>query len=218
MQAYLSTPSGRGRRAEEAQGAAEMPTLDPRQHTAALVALVLGAVAIVGLGTGVLIGWAGGGGLPESQTSVQATSSTATSGPPARAATTTSCRPPGRGTRDLGYFVGAHEEPDGIHATFDRALLYVGADARHEARVYGLQDQVHHGTLLVNQNPKLRDLVLAPRVRICGLQQLASRDRATPVSQQQLLTAVASRGSTILLDLTYDGRGRVVFVEEKDLP
>jgi hypothetical protein len=195
------------------------PLVDPRQHTPALVGLVLGAVAIVGLGTGALIGWAGGSAdIPDPTTSVEATRASADHSQAPTPAPPASCHTPAHGSRDLGYFVGARQESTGVHVSFDRALLYAGQDARHEARVLGLRNQLRHGTLLVNQNPQLRDRVLSPRVQVCGLEQLAGRDRPTPVTVQQLLSAVAARGSTVLLDLTYDRQGRVAHVQEKDLP
>ncbi len=193
-----------------------------RSHTAAMVALVLGAVAVVGLGTGFLVGYAGGGQSPPSEPG-PATSSRSPAG--SSPATTSPARPTTRadsdverGRRaDLGYFLGASHEADGIHVRFDRALLYVGAEAEEYAEDNGLEESLSDGRLLVNQNPRTRDMVLAPDVKVIGGRDLAGRSKPQETPVQTLLDAVATRGPDILLDLTYDDLGYIVVVREKDL-
>jgi hypothetical protein len=198
-----------------------------RPHTGALVALVFVAVALVGLGTGFLVGWAGSGSPAPADAVAQPTSSSSSSSasPKASPSNTKKATPRGRadseierGRRnDLGYVVGARQDADGMHVTFDRAVLYFGADARRAARQLGLRDQLVNGRLLVNQNDLKRDLVLAPNVEILGQQQLAGSSSPKRVSLQQFLDAVANRGQAILLDLQFDRLGYVVTIREREL-
>ena len=196
-----------------------------RPHTGALVALVFVAVALVGLGTGFLVGWAGSGSpAPADAVAEPTDSAPSTTSPKASPSNTKKETPRGRaaseierGRRtDLGFVVGARQDADGMHVTFDRALLYFGADARRAARQLRLRGQVVNGRLLVNQNDLKRDLVLAPDVEVFGLRQLAGSSAPKRISLQRFLDATGSRGRDILLDLEYDRLGYVVTIREKD--
>lgn len=202
-------------------------------RTVVMVALVLTAVALVGVGTGFLVGLAGTGSRGGSTSPQPA-------GPPSRGGTEGPAAPSPSGSRtdqpsgrpttradsdvergrtsDLGYFLGADQRPDGLHVTFDRALLFFGDEARRVAKDRGLTSQVRHGALLVNQNPLTRDMVLAPDVRILGGRLLAGSQEPEPVPTEKLLSTVATRGEDVLLDLRYDRLGYVVEVRERELP
>ncbi len=200
---------------------------DGRSHTAATVALVLAAVAVVGLGTGVLIGVAGRGSpgqFGSDQTPSPSPTSTSVSSTPA--ATPSTARPTTRAasevergrTTDLGYFLAARQRPDGIHVTFDRAVLYFGSEAEQQAKERGLQSDLRNGRLLVNENDLTRDMVLAPDVRVLGGTELGEGSGNGEVTVPRLLDVVRGRGDQVLLDLRYDRLGYVVEVHEYVLP
>jgi hypothetical protein len=195
-----------------------------RSHLPAVIALIFVAVAIVGLGTGFLIGWAGSGSGPPATAAPGGSPSASRSGSPSPSHSG-SDRPRGRaktdierGRReDLGYVLGARQEPDGMHLTFDRALLYYGSDARRQAKLRHLQRELKHNRLLVNENPLTRDVVLGPHPKILGAHALAGQSQPRPVSLQRFLDVVAAKGSQLLLDLRYDRLGYLVEIREHDL-
>jgi hypothetical protein len=195
--------------------------LDPARHGPAMVAAVLAATAVVGLGTGLLVGSASGDD-PVTATSGSPAPSTSSPAPvtsPSASPTTRSASEIERGVRqDVGYFVGARDEGDGTHVTFDRVLLKIGRDARTYAKQHHKPPPGPDGVLLVNDNPLTRDLVLAPDVRVIGTTALARSSTATDVPLTTLLDAVATDGAHLLLDLRYDDLGYVVEVREHDLP
>jgi hypothetical protein len=181
------------------------------------VALLV-ASAVVGLGVGSLLSLTGGGGTvtspPTSTPGTSSSSPSSTARPSERAASEIE-----RGTTsDIGYFMGARDENDGTHVTFDRVLLKLGKDARKYAKAYHKKPPGPDGTLLVNDNNLTRDLVLAPDVKVLGAQQLAGSPELQRVPLHTLLDRVASHGADLLLDLTYDDLGYVTKVQEHDLP
>jgi hypothetical protein len=191
---------------------------DPRRR-AAFVAAVLAGAAVLGLSTGSVLSMVG------DNATVDATSPTASPTPtptsPSPSATT---RPrasseiePGT-TSDIGYFIGSQDKKDGTHVTFDRVLLLLGQQARDYAKAHHEKKPKKDGVLLVNDNPLTRDLVLDPNVKVMGAQLLAGTTSQQSVPLQTLLDKVASDGSHLLLDLTYDKLGYVVTVKEHDLP
>jgi hypothetical protein len=189
---------------------------DPRRRTAFIAALLV-ASAVVGLGAGVLLGWAGGGGTVEAdQSTPQVT--TASASPSATAPARSSSEIERGTTSDIGYFIGASDKKDGTHVTFDRVLLLQGQQARDYAKAHKKKKPKKDGVLLVNDNPLTRDLVLAPDVKVLGAQQLTGSPELSPVPVETLLDKLASAGATLLLDLTYDKLGYVTKVQEHDLP
>lgn len=177
-------------------------TLD-RHQTRVMLGIVLGSVAAVGLSTGVLIGLAGGGQEPPPtptppRQAVIAPSDTPTPSSQAPTEPADSDVEPGRRS-DVGVFVSAREEDDGIHVTFDRV-------------------QVVSGVEVINQNPKTRELVMSPQVAVFGGVHLAGSAQLQQISVQQLMGALPVVGSDTVLELTYDDLGYVVEVKEKQLP
>lgn len=182
-----------------------------------MVAAVLAMTAVVGLGTGLLVASTSG---DDPVTAASGSPAPSTSSPaPVTRPTTRSASEIERGVRqDVGYFVGARDEGDGTHVTFDRVLLKIGRDARTYARRFDKPPPGPDGVLLVNDNPLTRDLVLAPDVRVVGTTALARSSTPTDVPLTTLLDAVATDGSHLLLDLRYDDLGYVVEVREHHLP
>jgi hypothetical protein len=180
---------------------------DPRRR-AAFVALVLAGAAVVGLGTGSVLG------MTDDNPSSPSPSPTPTPSVTKRAASEIE-----RGTTsDIGYFLKSEDKADGRHVTFDRVLLLSGKEAKAYAKAHHTEKPKKDGVLVVNDNALTRDLVLSPDVRVQGSQQLAGSANPQPVSLQTLLDTVASNGSDLLLDLTYDDLGYVTRVKEHVLP
>jgi hypothetical protein len=189
---------------------------DPRRRAAFIAAMLAGS-AIAGLGAGSVLSLEDDGPTVEAstpETSSPSPSPSATTSAPKRAASEIE-----RGTTsDIGYFLDTRSEKDGTHVTFDRVLFLEGDDARAYAKANHKKKPKKDGYLLVNDNDLTRDLVLAPDVKVQGSRQLAGSPDLQPVPLGTLLDAVASQGSELLLDLTYDKLGYVTKVQEHDLP
>jgi hypothetical protein len=196
-------------------------TDDPRRLWA-VIALLLAAAAIVGLGVGLLLGFAGDGGQTTTATSGTPKSTTSPTAPP----TTPSARPSGRAaseiekgtTKDVGYLVASRSGDDGVHVTFDRVVFRTGQGALDYARRYHKDPPGADGVLLVNDNQKKRDLVLSPDVTVMGTRALAGSSTPSEVALKTLRDAIARQGHGLLLDLRYDELGYVVKITEHDLP
>jgi hypothetical protein len=184
-----------------------------------LAVLLLVAAALVGLLIGYLLS------LTDSGIDGTAARRTPSSDPSASAsATVTPKRPTGPSgseiekglTKDLGYFLGASRDPEGLtHVSFDRVQLLRGDAAENYAKEHGGDTEAARSGLIVNENPRTRDLVLAPDVKILGGVQLAASSDPEPVPLETLLDALDSKGSAIPLELRYDKLGYVVQVTEK---
>ena len=185
-----------------------------------LAGLLLMAAALVGL----LIGYV----LSRADTGIDGTAARRTpSANPSSAdpsATVTPPRPSGPSgseiekglTKDIGYFVGASRDPQGLtHVSFDRVQLLRGNAAEDYAKEHGGDSEAARSGLIVNENPRTRDLVLAPDVKILGGVQLAASSDPEQVPLKTLLDALDSKGSTIPLELRFDKLGYVVQVTEK---
>lgn len=197
-----------------------VPDPSERQRTRVMVALVLAGVAVVGLVVGALVGLAGGGRPePTQQTAKQAAvlaskaAATPSASPTERADSDVE---PGR-RKDIGLFLAATQEGDGIHITFDRVQLLAGAKAIDYAKKHN-QPPPPGGLLVVNENPRKRKLVLSPEVTITAGQRLAGTAEPQEISVETLLAALGEKGASTVLDVTYDELGYVVAVEEKSLP
>jgi len=188
-----------------------------------LAVLVLAAVALVGLGAGFLMSVAGGA---SDVTTTERPPSTGVSsrGVPATAPPTAP-RPtvpagseiePGR-TQDLGFMLGARSAGNKINVAFDRVQLLRGKAAQAYARKHRISQETAKRGLIVNENPKTRNLVLAPDVRVLGAVRLAASSDLEQVPLQTLLDALDQIGGSLPLELKYDRLGYVVEVREKIL-
>ena len=199
------------------------PANDPFRPSRAVIltALLLTAVALVGLGTGFLLNVAEDGG-PDGTRARRTGSPSPT--PSATPPPGTQARPTVRAasqvergrTKDLGYLLGARTGEDGlIHVAFDRVQLLKGDAAADYAREHGRDEEDARSGLVVNENPRTRDMVLAPDVRVLGGVQLAASSDLEPVPLQTLLDSLNADGATLPLELRYDKLGYVVEVREK---
>jgi hypothetical protein len=197
----------------------QQPGSADRRHVATLVALMLVGVALVGLAAGFLLSRTrddSGSGASAGRTASPApTTATAPASPLPRPTVRAASEVERGKTSDVGYFLGARSLTDGVHVTFDRVQELTGAAAEKYAREHRMDSSVAARGVLVNVNPRTRDLVLAPDVRVFGGVQLAASSDLEPVPLQRLLDALATRGGRLPLGLTYDRLGYVVKVEEK---
>ncbi len=185
-----------------------------------LAALLLVAAALVGLLIGFLLSRADSGidgtAAPRTTSSGSSVSSPSASVTPPRPTKASGSEIEKGLTKDLGYFLGASRDPNGLtHVTFDRVQLLRGDAAEKYAEEHGGDSDAARSGLIVNENPRTRDLVLAPDVKILGGVQLAASSDPEAVPLQTLLDALDSKGSTIPLELRYDKLGYVVQVTEK---
>lgn len=191
-----------------------------RWHNVLLAALLFTAVALVGLGAGYLLSVAQGRpeGTParrttSSEPTVSASSPTAT---PARPTVRSGSEIERGRTQDLGYLLGARRAATGLtHVAFDRVQLLRGDAAAKYAREHGMDAEAARSGLVVNENPRSRDLVLAPDVKVFGGVKLAASSDPEPVPLQTLLDALDEQGSSLPLELRFDKLGYVVRVTEK---
>jgi len=199
------------------------PSEGPSRPSRAVVlaVLLLAAVALVGLGAGFLLSVAEDGG--SDGTRVRRTGSASPS-PGVTAPPGTQARPTVRAAsevergraKDLGYLLGARTGEDGlIHVAFDRIQLLRGDAAAAYARERGLDEEEARSGLVVNENPRTRDMVLAPDVKVLGGVQLAASSDLEAVPLQTLLDSLDSDGASLPLELRYDELSYVVEVREK---
>jgi hypothetical protein len=213
-----------------------MPANDSqeRRRLLLLAALVLAGVSLVGLGAGYLLSVTddyraqAAGRTPSPSPSGSASAPAATSPAPSRSRSTVPSVPAPRRTvraasqvergrtTDLGYVLGARSARDGVHVTFDRVQRMTGRQAEDYAISHGLDPSLARlSGVVVNDNPRTRDLVLAPDVKVFGGVRLAASSDLEPVPLQTLLDALPSQGGSLTLGLTYDQLGYVIKVEEK---
>ena len=128
----------------------------------------------------------------------------------------TSAVEPGRKT-DFGY-VRSIKSVDGVtHLAFDRAQLLTGKKAIAYSISKGMGDEVPNDYIVVNDNGKLRDLVLAPSAKVYGTGILRNTTEPVPVTLQEFAKAVA-KYKDVPVNITYDKQLRVVRMAEQFFP
>lgn len=190
-----------------------------RWHNVLLAVLLFTAVALVGLGAGYLLSVAQGRpeGTPARRTTSSKPSVSASpTATPARPTVRSGSQIERGRTEDLGYLLGARRAANGLtHVAFDRVQLLRGDAAAKYAREHGMDAEAARSGLVVNENPRSRDLVLAPDVKVLGGVKLAASSDPEPVPLQTLLDALDAEGSSLPLELRYDKLGYVVQVTER---
>jgi len=128
----------------------------------------------------------------------------------------TSAVEPGRKT-DFGY-VRAMKTTNGVtHISFDRAQLLTGKKAIAYSLSKGMGREVPNDYIVVNDNQKLRDLVLAPSAALYGSGILRNTSDLVPVTQKEFAKAIA-KYKDIPVNITYDKQLRVVRMAEQYFP
>jgi hypothetical protein len=122
-------------------------------------------------------------------------------------------------TSDFGYARGAKKVGNVVHLSFDRATLLTGKKAIAYSRAKGMGDDVPNDYIISNDDPKLRNLVLAPSVVITGTGVLANGStQPKPVTLAAFIAALRKYDGGIPVDITYDKQRRVVKIAEPFFP
>ena len=201
-------------------------------------ALLLGGTAVavaIGLGVGVgLVAAALGGDEPRTLTSTPRSTppvvlpSSSPSAPPSASSPTPLPTPsvdvPASGT-DVGYLVAARESSEqgaALSVSFDRVQFLTGDAARSEAAKRG--DEVDNDYYVVNDNTRLRTLVVADGATVSGDSSFnswagddGSGQRARTLDELARFVRT-DQGRETLFDLRYDAQGRVTAIAERYLP
>jgi hypothetical protein len=120
---------------------------------------------------------------------------------------------------DFGYARRAKKVGDLVHLSFDRANLLTGEKAIAYSRAKGMGDDVPNDYIIANDNPKLRNLVLAPSVVITGTGVLANGSvEPKPVTLAAFIAALQRYDDGIPVNITYDKQRRVVKIAEPFFP
>lgn len=200
-------------------------------------ALLLGGTAVlvaIGLGVGVgLVAAALGGDEPRTLTSTPRSTPSVVlpSSPSARPGATTPAPSPTRSTdvpasgTDIGYLVAARESSGqgaALSVSFDRVQFLTGEAARSEADKRG--DEIENDYYVVNDNSRLRTLVVADGATVSGDSSFnswagdgGSGQRARTLDELARFVRT-DQGRETLFDLRYDAQGRVTAIAERYLP
>ena len=120
---------------------------------------------------------------------------------------------------DFGYARRAKKVDDLVHLSFDRANLLTGKKAIAYSRAKGMGDDVPNDYIIANDNPKLRNLVLAPSVVITGTGVLANGSvEPKPVTLAAFIAALQRYDDGIPVNITYDKQRSVVKIAEPFFP
>jgi hypothetical protein len=122
---------------------------------------------------------------------------------------------------DFGFIRSWYAKPGAFYLRFDRAVLLTGKAADAASAAHGGESPVPNDYYIQNDNPRLRDLVLADQATVIGSQQLTGSPGPNPSSLKALLTFVHNGGpqaAATPFHLTYDDNGFVTQVREQYLP
>jgi hypothetical protein len=122
---------------------------------------------------------------------------------------------------DFGFIRSWTAKTGTFYLRFDRAVLLTGKAADAASAAHGGESPVPNDYYIQNDNPRLRDLVLADQATVIGSQQLTGSPGPNPSSLKALLTFVHNGGpqaAATPFHLTYDDNGFVTQVREQYLP
>jgi hypothetical protein len=135
--------------------------------------------------------------------------------PPAAGPATTSS-----GT-DFGFIRSWTAKTGTFYLRFDRAVLLTGKAADDASAAHGGESPVPNDLYIQNDNPRLREVVIADQATVVGSQQLTGSPGPNPSSLKALLTFVHNGGPQVAatpFHLTYDDNGLVTRVQEQYIP
>jgi hypothetical protein len=170
---------------DELAGEARLdPGLEPRTLRRARGRRVAGALATAAVVVGVLAGGlvaareltprslpAGGGATPSPTLEGRSPGPTSTPSPRPEATPSEAAPSPAFDTdledgRHIAYLKRVGERTDPVSLRFDLAIFLTGDEANEYAAAHGLEVPVPNDNLIVNDNPRLRLMPLAPDVEI----------------------------------------------------
>ena len=133
-------------------------------------------------------------------------------------------KPPLEDGRHFGYIKSVDVDTSPATLVFDLAYFYTGDDANREAAERGYPTPVDNDVFIVDENPRLRTLVLAPDVEIHRFDWRHCCERFLDVSPERFASLFGRpkpggypRGEYSSYWLTVAG-GRVVKIEEQFRP
>jgi hypothetical protein len=141
-----------------------------------------------------------------------------TSRPASRPAASPATPNPGS---DFGFIRSWTAKPGAFYLRFDRAVLLTGKAADAASAAHGGESPVPNDYYIQNDNPRLREVVIADQATVIGSQQLTGSPGPNPSSLKALLTFVHSGGpqaAATPFHLTYDDNGFVTRVQEQYVP
>jgi hypothetical protein len=147
---------------------------------------------------------------------------TATSGAtPAAPASRPAPSPTATQGGDFGFIRSWTAKAGTFYLRFDRAVLLTGKAADDASAAHGGESPVPNDYYIQNDNPRLREVVIADQATVVGSQQLTGSPGPNPSSLKALLTFVHNGGpqaAATPFHLKYDDNGFVVRVQEQYLP
>jgi hypothetical protein len=121
-------------------------------------------------------------------------------------------------TRDFGFLRSAAVIGGYVHLGFDRATLLTSDEANKYAAAHGMESPVPNDYLIVNADPRLRELVLAPGAVIRGTAHLGGGSTdPRPVTAAALVAALRT-DHDIPVMVTFDKALRVATLTEPFFP
>ena len=148
----------------------------------------------------------------------------ATTSKPATAQPATRPAPsPDSATRDSDFgFIRSWTAKSGtFYLRFDRAVLLTGKAADDASAAHGGESPVPNDYYIQNDNPRLREVVIADQAKVIGSQQLTGSPGPNPSNLKALLTFIHNGGPLVAatpFHLRYDANGFVTRVQEQYLP
>jgi hypothetical protein len=122
---------------------------------------------------------------------------------------------------DFGFIRSWTAKAGTIYLRFDRAVLLTGKAADDASAAHGGESPVPNDLYIQNDNPRLREVVVADQAKVVGSQQLTGSPGPNPSNLKALLTFVHNGGPQAAgtpFHLRYDDNGFVIRVQEQYLP
>jgi hypothetical protein len=122
---------------------------------------------------------------------------------------------------DFGFIRSWTAKAGTIYLRYDRAILLTGKAADAASAAHGGESPVPNDLYIQNDNPRLREVVIADQAKVIGSQQLTGSPGPNPSNLKTLLTFIHNGGPQLAatpFHLTYDANGFVTRVQEQYIP
>jgi hypothetical protein len=122
---------------------------------------------------------------------------------------------------DFGFIRSWTAKAGTFYLRFDRAVLLTGKAADDASAAHGGESPVPNDLYIQNDNPRLREVVIADQAKVIGSQQLTGSPGPNPSSLKALLTFLhngSPQTAATPFHLTYDANGFVTRVQEQYIP
>ena len=122
---------------------------------------------------------------------------------------------------DFGFIRSWTAKTGTFYLRFDRAVLLTGKAADDASAAHGGESPVPNDYYIQNDNPRLREVVIADQARVIGSQQLTGSPGPNPSNLKALLTFIHNGGPLVAatpFHLRYDANGFVTRIQEQYIP